>query len=111
MTKKELMEVLDGCPDDTVIAIVNYRGWISRGLSLYGENPFAMVKDTDGCKTPHLFLFEDNRSVVMYGITPQEEIDDMMYWEKEKERRAEKEAKRKARKSWFMNLLKSKKNG
>lgn len=32
MTAKELKEALAGCSDETVIAVVNYRGWVSRGF-------------------------------------------------------------------------------
>lgn len=44
MTAKELKEALADCPDETVITIVNYRGWLSRGLTLM-EEPLRMVND------------------------------------------------------------------
>lgn len=105
MTAKELKEVLAGCPDNTVIAIVNYRGWLSRNLSFYSDEPIRMVKDQDCNSTPHLFLYKDNSIEMVYGITPKSEIDDAVYWEKEKQRRVELEAKRKERKQKFMNFF------
>lgn len=104
MTAKELKAILSDCPDDTVIAIVSCRGFVSRSLSLITQ-PFRRVYD-NGKEIPHLFIYEGDNWQVFCGLTPQREIDDLMYWEAEKKRRAELEAKRQERKTKFINFFK-----
>lgn len=104
MTAKELKAILANAPDETVIAIVNYRGWLSRGISLM-ENPLRMVND-NGKNVWHLFIYEDNRIEMAYGITPEKEIEDTIRYQAEKDRRAQRKAEREAKKQRLINLFK-----
>lgn len=104
MTAKELKAILADCPDETVITIVNYRGWLSRGLTLM-EDPLRMVNDHEK-RVWHLFIYEDNRMEMAYGITPEKDIEDEVRYQAEKERRQQRKAKRKAKKQRFINLFK-----
>lgn len=104
MTAKELKAILADCPDETVITIVNYRGWLSRGLTLM-EDPLRMVND-NGRSAWHLFIYEDNRMEMAHGITPEKDIEDEMRYQAEKERRQQREVKRKEKKQRFINLFK-----
>lgn len=104
MTAKELKAILADCPEDTVIAIINRRGWVSCGLSLIIQ-PFRQVVE-NGKEVPHLFIYEGNCWQIFHGLTSQREIDDLMYWEAKKKRQTELDAKQKERKSKFINFIK-----